>query len=57
MDRRLGRTGNSRTREVLHRVLYPNAHTNGIKKKKKKKKYKVRLHLLYAALYAAQQSF
>ena len=35
MARRLGRTGRRRRREVLHRVLYPNAHKNGIKKKKK----------------------
>ena len=28
--------GSRRTREVLNRVLYPNAHNNGFKKKFKK---------------------
>ena len=35
MVMRLGSSGSRRKREVLHRVLYPNAHKNGIKKKKK----------------------
>ena len=39
-EKEIGRTGERETwtclREVLHRVLYPNTHTNGFLKKKKK---------------------
>ena len=44
--RRLGRRGNSRTREVLHRVLYPNAHINGFKKKMKTAIFAICWHVL-----------